>query len=309
MNYLKIFSPATVANVSCGFDALGLAVDGIGDEMTFTKTSDKKVVISQITGANLPYETHLNAAGAVAQKMLQDVNADFGLVITLHKGFMPGSGLGSSAASAAGAAFGVNQFLNRQFSKTELTKYAMYGEEVACGTPIADNVAAAIFGGFILVRSVNPLEIIDLPVPDDLYIALIHPQVTVKTQEAREVLPDEIPLAKAVKQWANVGGLVSGLYQKEYTLIANSLQDFIVEPARKHLIPHFDEIKHNAIKAGALGAGISGSGPTIFALCKGKQTAKQVANSMNDTYKNKGIIYNVYHSKINTEGVKVISDQ
>ena len=309
MNYLKIFSPATVANVSCGFDALGLAVDGIGDEMTFTKTSDKKVVISQITGANLPYETHLNAASAVAQKMLQDVNADFGLAITLHKGFIPGSGLGSSAASAAGAAFGVNQFLNQQFSKTELTKYAMYGEEVACGTPIADNVAAAIFGGFVLARSVNPLEIIDLPVPDGLYIALIHPQVTVKTQEAREVLPDEIPLAKAVKQWANVGGLVSGLYQNDYTLIANSLQDFIVEPARKHLIPHFDEVKHNAIKAGALGAGISGSGPTVFALCKGKQTVKQVAGSMHDTYKNKGIIYNVYHSKINTEGVKVISDQ
>jgi len=165
MEYLKIFVPATVANVSCGFDSLGFAVEAIGDEMTFTKTVEKGVKISAITGADLTFDIDQNAASAVVKKILTDVNANFGISITIHKGFAPGSGLGSSAASAAGAAFGANQLLGCPFSELELTKFAMFGEEVACGTPIADNVSAAIYGGFVLVRSYTPLEIIKLPVP------------------------------------------------------------------------------------------------------------------------------------------------
>ena len=309
MDYLKIFAPATVANVSCGFDSLGFAVDSVGDEMTFTKTAEKGVKITTITGANLTYDIDENAASAVVKKILNEVNANFGISLTIHKGFSPGSGLGSSAASAAGAAFGANQLLGNPFSELELTKFAMFGEEVACGTPIADNVSAAIFGGFVLVRSYTPLEIIKLPVPTALRVVAIHPQIEVKTKDAREVLPKEIALKDAVIQWANVGGLISGLHSSNYNLISNSLVDIIVEPARKNLIPFFDKVKESAITAGALGAGISGSGPTIFALCKGDEIAKNVYKSIKKSYSNTGINFELFISKINQEGIKILSTQ
>ena len=306
MDYLKIFAPATVANVSCGFDSLGFAVDAIGDEMTFTKTAEKGVKISNITGANLTYNVDENAASAVVKKILIAAKANFGIELTIHKGFSPGSGLGSSAASAAGAAFGTNQLLGNIYSELELTKFAMFGEEVACGAQIADNVAAAIYGGFVLVRSYNPLEIVKLPVPSELRVVAIHPQIEVKTKDAREVLPKEIPLKDAVTQWANVGGLISGLYTDNYNLISNSLVDIIIEPARKPLIPFFDDVKNSALKAGALGAGISGSGPTIFALCKGDAVAKSVYKSIEASYKNKGVTFEMFISKVNSEGMKII---
>jgi homoserine kinase len=306
MDYLKIFAPATVANVSCGFDSLGFAVDAIGDEMTFTKTTAKGVKITNITGANLTYNVDENAASAVVKKILNEANADFGIELTIHKGFSPGSGLGSSAASAAGAAFGANQLLGNIYSDLELTKFAMFGEEVACGTPIADNVSAAIYGGFVLVRSYSPLEIIKLPVPSELRVVAIHPQIEVKTKDARDVLPTEIAFKDAVTQWANVGGLISGLYTDNYNLISNSLVDIIVEPARKNLIPFFDDVKNSAIKAGALGAGISGSGPTIFALCKGDEIAKKVFNTIEESYRDKGIDFEMFISEVNPKGIKIL---
>jgi homoserine kinase len=306
MNYLKIFAPATVANVSCGFDSLGFAVAAIGDEMTFARTAKKGVHITRITGAKLSYNVDTNAAGAVVKKMLHTANANFGIELAIHKGFSPGSGLGSSAASAAGAAFGANQLLGNIYSNLELTKFAMFGEEVACGSQIADNVAAAIYGGFVLVRSYNPLEIIKLPVPSELRVVAIHPQIAIKTKDARAVLPTKIALKDAVTQWANVGGLISGLYTDNYKLISNSLVDVVAEPARKTLIPFFDEVKNSALKAGALGAGISGSGPTIFALCKGDKIAKKVYQSIQENYKNTGIGFEMFMSKINPEGIKII---
>ena len=306
MKYIKIFAPATVANVSCGFDSLGFAVDAIGDEMTFTKTAEKGVQITNITGADLTYNVDENAASAVVKKMLNAANATFGIALTIHKGFSPGSGLGSSAASAAGAAFGANQLLGDMYSNLELTKFAMFGEKVACGSAIADNVAAAIFGGFILVRSYEPLEIIKLPVPNELRVVAIHPQITIKTKDARDVLPTKIPLKDAVTQWANVGGLISGLYTDNYNLISNSLVDIVAEPARKSLIPFFDNIKNSALKAGALGAGISGSGPTVFALCKGDIVAKAVYKSIEESYKNTGIDFEIFVSKVSPEGIKII---
>ena len=306
MNYIKIFAPATVANVSCGFDSLGFAVDAVGDEMTFTKTNKKGVEITNITGADLTYNIDENVASAVIKKMLNEANAAFGISLTIHKGFSPGSGLGSSAASAAGAAFGTNQLLGDIYSDLELTKFAMFGEKVACGSAIADNVAAAIFGGFILVRSYHPLEIIKLPVPSELRVVAIHPQISIKTKDARAVLPKEIALKDAVTQWANVGGLISGLYTDNYNLISNSLVDIIAEPARKSLIPFFDDIKNSATKAGALGAGISGSGPTVFALCEGDIVAKVVYKSIEESYKNTGINFEMFISKVNHKGIKII---
>lgn len=306
MDYIKLFAPATVANVSCGFDSLGFAVDEIGDEMTLTKTPYKGVIIRNITGADLTYDVDQNAAGAVVKKMLEDANADFGIEITMHKGFYPGSGLGSSAASAAGAAFGANQLLGDIYSKLELTKFAMFGEEVACGSAIADNVSAAIFGGFVLVRSYEPLEIVKLPVPSELRLVAIHPQIEIKTKDAREVLPKEILLKDAVTQWANVGGLISGLYTENYTLISNSLVDIVVEPHRKKLIPFFDDVKNAAINAGALGAGISGSGPTIFAICKGDESAQKVFDAIELSYREKFVDFEMFTSKIDEEGIKIL---
>ncbi|WP_075342737.1 homoserine kinase [Tenacibaculum agarivorans] len=306
MNQIKIFSPATVANVSCGFDCLGFAVNDLGDTMTFTKTSDKSIKITDIQGADLPYNIQKNAAGAVVLAMLEKHPVDFGLEIIIHKGFAPGSGLGSSAASSAGAAFAINELLGKPFTELELTKFAMIGEEVACGSPIADNVAAAIHGGFILVQRYDPLAIIKIPVPKELMLVAIHPQVEVKTKDAREVLPSKIPLEDAVTQWANVGGLISGLYSNDYKVIADSLCDVIVEPARKHLIPHFDTVKNAAQEAGALSAGISGSGPTIFALCKGESIAKKVFKAIEGVYSNTNIDFTMVYSKINTQGVTIL---
>lgn len=306
MEKIKIFSPATVANVSCGFDAMGFALEALGDEMVFSKTKSLGVVISKIEGANLPYEVNKNVVGVVALNMLKDSKADFGLDIQVFKNFKPGSGLGSSAASAAGTAFAVNQLLGNKYSQLELTKFAMQGEVVACGSAIADNVAACIFGGFILVRNYEPLDIINIPTPSELVATVIHPQIEIKTEDARKVVPENIALKTAISQWANVGGLVSGLYSQDFNLIGRSLVDLVAEPNRKNLIPHFDKIKDEVIKAGALGAGISGSGPSIFVLSKGLDMANKVGEKMDSIYKDKGIDYSIYVSKISKAGVRII---
>ena len=309
MNELKIFSPATVANVSCGFDALGFALDTLGDEMVFRKTNHKQINIIKIEGAQLPFDVHTNVAGVVTKAMLAQHKVDFGIEIEIYKNFKPGSGLGSSASSAAGAAFAVNELLGKPFTLLELTKFAMLGEEAACGSQIADNVSAALFGGFILVRSYEPLDIIKLPNPTELMVTAIHPQIEVKTVDARNVLKSEVPLKDAITQWANVGGLISGLFTNDYDLIGRSLVDVVVEPTRKHLIPHFDEVKNAALKNGALGAGISGSGPTIFALSKGRETALKVAAAMNEIYSKTTIDFEIHTSAINTQGIKILEQK
>ena len=303
---IKIFSPATVANISCGFDALGLALEGKCDEIVFTKRHDDVLIITKIEGANLPYNINDNLVGTVINAMFKKANTSFGLDIEIYKGFKPGSGLGSSAASAAGTAFAINELLGKPFNKTELVKFAMLGEEAACGSQIADNVSAAIFGGFVLIRSYKPIEVVSLPVPDDLYITALHPQIEIKTEDARNVLPKHIPLKSAITQWSNVGGLISGLYSSDYDLISRSLQDVIVEPVRKSLIPHFDMVKKSALDSGALGAGISGSGPTIFALSKGINTANNILHGMQETYKNTKINFSVFNSKISSQSIKIL---
>lgn len=307
MDQIKVFSPATIANVSCGFDAMGFALESLGDEMIVTKTtSQSRVTISKIEGAKLPLETNKNAASFVAQLMLTDSKASFGLDFQLFKNYKPGSGLGSSAASSSGAAFAVNHFLDQKYNALELVRFAMQGEELACGTAIADNVAAALYGGFVLIRSYKPLDIIAIPTPSDLCVTVLHPQIELKTEDGRKVLPKVVPLHDAIKQWSNVGGLISGLHSSDYGLIGRSLEDVIVEPARKMFIPHFDLVKRATIECGALGAGISGSGPSIFALSKGLEQANIVADVMKKVYSDKGINFHIYVSKISPEGVKII---
>ena len=306
MNEIKIFCPATIANVSCGFDVLGLALDTVGDEMTIRKVEKKGVRITKIIGQDLPLETHKNVAGVAALALLAETDTLFGFEIEIDKRIKPGSGIGSSAASAAGAVWALNELLGKPFNTTQLVRFAMEGERLATGVAHADNVAPALFGGFTLVRSYEPLDVIRIHTPDALFATVIHPQIEVKTSDAREILKTTVSLKDAIKQWGNVGGLISGLYTEDYDLIGRSLEDHIIEPIRSILIPAFDAVKQQSIKAGALGCGISGSGPSIFALSKGKETALKVAEAMKNAYDKVGIDYDIHVSKVNKEGIKIV---
>jgi len=309
MNEIKIFSPATVANVSCGFDVLGFCLDSAGDEMIIKKVSNKGIRITKIEGYDIPFETKKNVAGVSALALIEDANPDCGFEIEIYKHIKPGSGIGSSSASAAGSVFAINELLGKPYNKIQLTSFAMKGEALASGSEHADNIAPAIFGGFTLVKSTQPLEVIQIPTPHNLFTTIIHPQIEIKTSEARAILPKEIPLKDAISQWANVGSLIHALHTNDYALISRSLSDVVVEPHRSQLIPHFNVVKTKVIKTGALGCGISGSGPSIFALSEGVEKAKQVENVMKNIYAETQIDYTTYVSKINTEGIRIVNSE
>lgn len=306
MDEVKIFSPATVANVSCAYDILGFALEGVGDEMIFKKTSEKGLVIEMNGNSNLPTVPEKNVAGVVALAMLKKVRPAFGIKMTIQKGIRPGSGIGSSAASASGAAFGINKILDDIFTMKELVEFSMLGEALASGVQHADNVAPALYGGFTLVRSLKPLDVVTIPAPKNLFVSILHPQIEVKTIYARKILKRSVLLKDAVTQWGNIAGLIGGLFKEDYGLIGRSLQDNIVEPIRSILIPLFTEVKKAAVEAGALGSGISGSGPSMFALSEGREKAAAVAEAMKQVYADSGIDFETHVSGINAEGAKVI---
>ncbi len=306
MNEIKIFCPATVANLSCGFDVLGLCLESIGDEIIIRKVKEKGLQITKIIGADLPLETNKNVAGVAGLALFNHLDLEFGFEIEIHKKIKAGSGIGSSAASAAGIVVGINELLGNPLHRKDLIPYAMEGEFLASGSYHADNVSPAILGGFTLVRSYNPLEVIKIKSPKDLYVTIIHPHIEVKTSEARSILPKEILLKTAIIQWGNLGGFISGLYTEDYGLMGRCLEDMVAEPYRKKLIPQFDIIKKVALENGALGCGISGSGPSIYALSKGNEIAENVANAIDKEYSKTGINYAIYISKVCDEGVKVI---
>ena len=306
MNQIKIFSPATVANVSCGFDVLGFCLDTVGDEMVIKKTVDKGIKITKIEGYNLPLETKKNVAGVAALAIYNDANPDCGFEIEIYKKIKPGSGIGSSSASASGTVFAINELLGKPYNKTQLSNFAMKGEAVASGSEHADNIAPGIFGGFTLVKNNQPLQILELPTPSNLYATIIHPQIEVKTAEARSILPKNVSMQNAITQWSNVGSLVHALHTNDYKLLGQSLQDVIVEPYRSKLIPYFDEVKKAALSNGALGCGISGSGPSIFSLSEGLETATKAETAIQEVYVKTGIDFYTFTSKINAEGIKII---
>lgn len=306
MNEIKLFCPATIANLSCGFDVLGLCLETAGDEMIIRKSAVKGVRITKIIGSDLPLETEKNVAGVAALALLETVATDFGFEIEIYKNIKAGSGIGSSAASSAGAVFGINELLGQPYSRKDLVQFAMQGEKLASGNAHADNVAPALLGGFTLVRSYNPLDIIRIESPSELYATVVHPQIELKTSDARSVLKQTVSLKSAIMQWGNVGGLIAGLYTQDYDLIGRSLHDEIVEPLRSVLIPGFDLIKQTALENGALGSGISGSGPSIFALSKGEATANQIAKAMSAVYDEMKLPYEIHVSRINPEGIKII---
>ena len=306
MNEIKIFSPATVANVACGYDVLGFCLDAVGDEMLIRKVDKKGIRITKIEGFELPFKTELNVAGVSALAMYEKLQPDCGFEIEIYKNIKPGSGIGSSAASAVGSVFGMNALLGSPYNKTELTQFAMKGEALASKCEHADNLAPALFGGFTLVKSLSPLEILEIPSPDKLYTTIIHPQIEVKTADSRAILPKEVKLQDAIVQWANFGSLIHSLHTSNYQLMKRSLHDAIIEPHRCKLIPFYKEVKYVALKSGALGTNISGSGPSIFSLSEGIETASLVSDAIKKVYSNTGINFDIHISKINTEGIKVL---
>ncbi|MBN8642613.1 MAG: homoserine kinase [Flavobacteriales bacterium] len=308
MNEIKLFCPATIANLNCGFDVMGLCLETIGDEMIIRKTPEKGIRITKIEGADLPFETEKNVAGVAALAVLNAVNCDFGFEIEIYKKIKTGSGIGSSSASAVGAVFGVNELLGRPFTPHQLVDFAMKGEAIASGCEHADNVAPCLLGGFTLVRGYNPLDVIRIDSPSELYAVVLHPHIELKTSDSRAVLEPTVSLKNAITQTGNLGGLIAGLFTSDYNLIGRSLQDVIIEPLRKKMIPNFDATKNTALQNGALGAGISGAGPSIFALCKGKESADKVAQAMKDSYAATGIDFDLHVSKINPNGVTKIKN-
>lgn len=304
MNEVTVSSPATVANVVCGFDILGFALAEPCDTFTVRKTSRPGVTIVNKDNYNLPTEPEKNVSGVALLALLNEVKEEIGFEIESNKIIKPGSGIGSSAASAAGVVVAANHLLGNRFSKEQLVEFAMCGEVVASGAKHADNIAPCIYGGITLIRSLNPLDIISIPSPE-LFVTVIHPQIEVKTSDARQILKRNVSLKNAITQWANVAGLIAGLMKSDYELIGRSLEDVIVEPVRSILIPGFDELKTRSKEAGALGGGISGSGPSVFMLSKDLKTAQQVEVAMNEVYGKIGVDFHTHVSVISQQGVQV----
>lgn len=301
---VRIFCPATIANLSCGFDVLGLALEAVGDRMTISLSANPGVRITRITGGELPLEAKKNVAGVAAMALLEATDYTGGVEIEIDKHILPGSGIGSSAASAAGAVWGLNRLLGHPFSVQELVRFAIEGEALASGAPHADNVAPALFGGITLIRGYEPLDIARVHSPPLLHAVVLHPQIELKTSDSRSILKRTITLEQGIRQWGNVGGLVTGLFREDYDLIGRSLVDVVIEPVRSLLIPGFGELREAALRAGALGFGISGSGPSVFALTKGAALARETAEALDRTYTDIGIPYRVFTSAINMEGVR-----
>lgn len=306
MKKIKIKCPGTVANLVCGFDILGMALNEPYDVMEVTLLDEPKVIIHNRDSFSLPTDPEKNVAGVVFLSVMEKAGGTVGFEVTVEKHIKPGSGIGSSAASAAGAAVAANHLLGNIFSSDEVVQFAMNGEKLASGVKHADNIAPCILGGVTLIRSIHPLDIIPLASPD-LYVTVVHPQIEVRTSDARQILKKQVLLKDAIKQWGNIAGLVTGFLKNDLDLIGRSLEDVLIEPVRSILIPGFDEVKTNCKEAGALGGGISGSGPSIFMLNKDEMTAKAVESVMKDVYNKIGIDYNTYVTTINKKGVEVIN--
>ena len=306
MNEIKVFAPASIANLSCGYDILGVCLDNIGDEITVRKTKKKGVVIKKVSGQKLSTDISLNVAGVSATALLNETKVNCGFEIEIHKGIKPGSGIGSSAASSAGSVFAINKLIGEPYTNKELIKFAMCGEMAASGSKHADNVAAVLLGGFTFVKNSTENDYFKLNTPIEIAFTVIHPKIELKTKDSRAVVKDKVLLKNMIEQSANLGAFISGLYTEDYDLIGRSLKDVIIEPLRSVLIPKFEKIKSVSINSGALGCGISGSGPSVFAMCKGVTTAINVGNAMKKIYDKLDLDYDVHISCVNDIGIKIL---
>ncbi|MBC7744794.1 MAG: homoserine kinase [Flavobacterium sp.] len=309
MDSIRVFAPATVANVVCGYDVLGFALDNPGDEVTMRITNNPGIRITKITGDNgkLSMDPARNTVGVSVQHFLQAIEkTHLGIEIELHKQMPIGSGLGSSSASTVAGLFAINQLLNSNLTLKELLPFAMKGEEIACGTGHADNVAPALYGGFVLIRSYDPLDVISLPFPPELHCAVVFPEVDVPTRDARQLIRSKVLLKDAVTQWGNIAGLVSGLFLNDTDLIGRSMKDIIIEPARAMLIPDFYKLREVAMQNGAIGFGISGSGPSVFSFTHNKPQAVQISKALQNHLSSINVFSKSYTSSINESGPKIL---
>ena len=312
MREVRVFAPATVANVAVGFDILGFAINRPGDEIVARLNPEfSGIRITDITGTGdkvLPREVEKNTAGVAAQRLLEHLGRqDVGIELEIHKKMPFGSGLGSSAASAAGAAVAVNELLGSPLSREAILYFTVQGEEVADGSFHADNVAPCLVGGITLIRSNESLDVHHLPVPEGLHVAVVHPEIEILTRDARAVLEDRIPLNVAIRQMGSLASFITALYTHDISLLGRSLRDYMVEPQRKKLIPGFDAVQAAALDRGALGCSISGAGPSIFALCDSGYLAQAVGQGMQSAFRDTGTDSQLYVSPINQKGVEIIS--
>ncbi len=310
MKSIRASAPATVANVSCGFDIFGFAVEAPADEVIVTLTEKPGVVISKITGdeGRLPLEADKNTAGVGVREFLKHVNSPYGAEIVLHKHLPLGSGMGSSAASSVAALVAINHLHGNPLKREALLPFAMETERIACGSAHADNVAPSLLGGFVLIRGYQPLDVTSIPTPGGLYCTLVHPHIELRTEDSRRVLKPSIPMKDAITQWGNIAGLVVGLMKPDFGLISRSLHDVVAEPIRSVLIPGFDNIKKEALATGALGCGISGSGPTIFCLSNEMTIANRVGEVIQQQFEKYKLKSDVFVSRINNVGARVLEN-
>lgn len=307
MKQIEVFAPGTVANLGCGFDVMGLTLDGVGDRMAVgVELEAEGLSIRNDSGVELPESLDENVITPAVRAMLAAYGRPVRVAIRLLEKIVPGSGIGSSAASSAAAVYGINELLGRPFSGKQLVEFAMQGEALLGGTAHADNVGPALLGGVVLIRGYEPFDIVRLPVPDNFFYAVVHPDIVVSTKMAREVLPHEIPLAKAVKQWGNVGGLVAGFALRDVALIGRSMQDAVVEPYRKGFIPDYDRLKRAALDEGALALNIAGSGPSVFALASDYAVACRIADRMREHFAAHDIDCRTYAGRVSNAGARVV---
>lgn len=307
---VRVFAPATVANMICGFDILGFAVDYPGDEVVMHRVAAPGVRIRSIVGddGKLPLDADKNTVSACVQMLLAHLGVakEIGVEIELIKHMPIGSGLGSSSASTVAGLFAINSLLGNPLTKEELLPFCVEGERLACGHGHADNVAPALMGGITLIRGQHPLDVISLPVPEELYAGVVFPKVDVPTRDARQLIKEKVLLKDAVTQWGNIAGLIAGLYESDYDLISRSMHDVLIEPTRAILIPEFYVMKQIALDAGALSFGISGSGPSVVAISRGQETAENAASRIQQHLTDCEIDSFKYVSPVNVNGPRVI---
>ena len=303
------FAPASVSNVACGFDIMGFALDELGDRVTVRFTRGGEVTIRSITGctSSLPMDAARNTAGAPVIEMLKHCGIRRGVEIEIRKGLPAGTGIGSSAASAVAAAVACNALIDASLSKKELLTFALHGERIASGGTHVDNLSPSLWGGFILIRGYDPPDVVQIPILIPLWCVIVRPHMEIRTREARAILPETIPLSDVIRQTGNAAGLVAGLMSGDFGLISRSLHDVIAEPARRHLIPSFGDMKSAALDSGALGCSLSGSGPSVFALAKSKERARRIGMTMGMVLDKISCPHSIIVSGINSTGARIIS--
>jgi homoserine kinase len=309
MESVTAFAPATVSNVACGFDVLGFALHTPGDEVT-ARPADSGVRIDAITGdqERLPRDAARNTAGIAAQALLNLLGERGGVALTIRKGLPLSSGLGGSAASAVAAVVAVDALFNARTPLETLMACAFEGERVGAGSAHGDNIGPAVYGGFVLVRDPSPPDVVRLPVPEGLTAVVVHPDLEIETARAREMLGSTVALGDAIRQWANLGAFVDALHRSDFDLMSRALIDTIAEPRRAALVPGFAQIKQAAADAGALGCSLSGSGPSLFALCRDASSARAVASAMGAAVtQHIGGDMRTFVSAIAASGARVIS--